>query len=133
MKNTTMFIILIIIIAGGIFLFSKETKSSNQDITGSIIKNNNIQKITLSIKDYNYYPNTIKVKAGVPVRINLDKSVVGCYRSFTIRDLGVVKYAKTPEDKIIFTPKKTGSFRFACSMGMGTGTIIVEWEVNAKD
>jgi|SRR3989344_929288 len=126
MKNTTMFIILIIIIAGGIFLFSKETKSSNQDITGSIIKNNNIQKITLSIKDYNYYPNTIKVKAGVPVRINLDKSVVGCYRSFTIRDFGISKRLATPEDYVEFTPTKKGTYTFSCAMGMGRGKIIVE-------
>ena len=126
MKNTTIFIILIIIIAGGIFFFSKEAKSGNQDLTGNIIKDNELQKITLSIKNYNYYPNTIKVKSGIPVRINLDESVRGCYRSFTIMDFGIVKRLATPEDYVEFTPTKKGTYTFACSMGMGRGIIIVE-------
>jgi plastocyanin domain-containing protein len=125
MKNTTslMFVILILIV-GGIFLFAKG--EAKQEITGNAIANNDIQKITLSIKNYNYYPNTIKVKEGIPVRINLDESVVGCYRSFTIREFGISKYLKTPNDYVEFTPTRKGTYTFACSMGMGTGKIIVE-------
>jgi|SRR3989344_2999861 len=116
--------IIIIIVVGGFYLYNNSVKGDGIDDGDG--GSGEAQKITLSMKDGNYYPNTINVKANQPVEITLDNSVRGCYRSFTIRDLGVVKYAKTPEDKIIFTPKKTGSFRFACSMGMGTGTIIVE-------
>lgn len=126
MKNTTMFGlgILILLIIGGFFIFNN---SSN--VTGNTVDNSNsvdAQKITLSLRDYNYYPNTITVKSGQPVEITLDKSISGCFRSFTIKDLGVAKNSRSPEDKIVFTPTKKGTFRFACSMGMGTGTIIVE-------
>ena len=125
MKNTTIFIFaFLIIIAGGIFLFTKG--EAKQDITGNVIANNEIQKITLGIKNYNYYPNTIKVKAGIPVRINLDESVRGCYRSFVIRDFGIAKRLATPKDYVEFTPTKKGTYTFACSMGMGRGIIIVE-------
>ena len=125
MKNTTIFIFaFLIIIAGGIFLFTKG--EAKQDITGNVIANNEIQKITLGIKNYNYYPNTIKVKAGIPVRINLDESVRGCYRSFVIRDFGIAKRLATPEDYVEFIPSKKGTYTFACSMGMGRGKIIVE-------
>jgi plastocyanin domain-containing protein len=78
------------------------------------------------MKNYNYYPQTVKVKVNETVRIYLDSSVSGCYRAFTIRDLGVSKYISTPNDYVEFTPIKTGTFRFACTMGMGTGTLIVE-------
>ena len=126
MKNTTLLIIAgLILIAGGIFIFTKSDASS-QDITGNIIKNDEIQEITLSLKNYNYYPNTITVKEGIPVRISLDKSVTGCLRSFTIRDFGVAKNLRTPEDYVEFTPNKKGTFTFACSMGMGRGKLIVE-------
>ena len=108
----------------GIFLFTKG--EAKQDITGNVIANNEIQKITLGIKNYNYYPNTIKVKAGIPVRINLDESVRGCYRSFVIRDFGIAKRLATPEDYVEFIPSKKGTYTFACSMGMGRGKIIVE-------
>ena len=95
----------------------------NQNTTDSKISG---QEITLSMKNYNYYPNTIEVEAGKQVSITLDNSVRGCYRAFTINDLGVRKTSKSPDDKIVFTPTKKGTFRFACSMGMGRGTIIVK-------
>jgi plastocyanin domain-containing protein len=116
-------VVLVAIVAGFIFLNSGNTDSA--PITGNAVAGE-IQKVTLGVKDYNYFPNTVNVKAGSPVEITLDKSVTGCLRSFTIKDLGVSQYAKTPDQKIVFTPTQKGSFRFACSMGMGYGTIVVE-------
>lgn len=124
-KKTTLYLALtlIIIVIAGFFLLSKGSSAQNAtENSGS----GEIQKITIGMKNYNYYPNTINVKAGQPVRISLDSSVAGCFRSFTIRDFGVAKYLKTPSDYVEFTPNKKGTFRFACSMGMGTGTLIVE-------
>jgi plastocyanin domain-containing protein len=122
---TALIIIMIIVFSIGSFVFSKSEGIQN---TNSINNQGNekTQEVILSIKNYNYYPNTIKVKSGIPVRIYLDETVTGCLRSFTIRDFGVAKYLKTPNDYVEFTPNKKGKFTFACSMGMGTGTIIVE-------
>jgi P-type Cu+ transporter len=122
MKNTTIFAIFVILLLGvGIFFFTE--KGSSAEVQS---QKGDVQKITLGMQNYNYYPNTINVKEGQPVEITLDSSVKGCYRSFTIRDLGVVKYSKTEQDTIKFTPNKKGTFRFACSMGMGYGTIVVQ-------
>ena len=127
MKNTTILaIIIIIILVAGAFIYFNSGSISPSSGSNTNVQTENAQKITIGIKNYNYYPNTITVKEGVPVEITLDNSVVGCYRSFTIRDLGVQKNSRSPSDKITFTPAKKGTFRFACSMGMGTGTIIVE-------
>ena len=130
MKNTTLLIFVgILIIAGAWFVFGDKNSDNgnNNLVNGNVVINDvDAQKITLSTKNYNYYPNTITVKEGKPVEITLDKSVTGCLRSFTIKDLGVAKTARTPEDKIIFTPTKKGTFTFACSMGMGYGKIIIE-------
>jgi uncharacterized protein len=124
MKNTTALIfVFLIIIAGGIFLFAKG--GANQNINGNVV-NNNVQKITLSMKNYNYYPNIIRVKAGQRVIVNLDESVVGCYRSFVIRDFGISRNLRTPQDTVEFTPTKKGTYTFSCVMGMGRGKIIVE-------
>ena len=124
MKNMTiLFIIGIIVVAGAVFLYTNS--SGSVDSTGGG-NNGQVQKIALGYKNYNYYPNTIKVNAGQPVSITLDSSIGGCFRSFTIRDLGVYKVSKSPADTIDFTPTQKGTFKFACSMGMGYGTIIVE-------
>lgn len=116
--------IILVVLIGGFFLF----KGSEQNIHyfQEDSKNGDVQNVVISMKNYNYYPNTIKVKAGVPVSISLDSSVAGCFRDFTIRDFGIHKYLKTPQDTLVFTPEKEGSYTFACSMGMGTGVLVVE-------
>ena len=134
MKNTTILVIIgIVIVAVGAFIFMNSDNSSG-NVNGSVTAENKdpaviqgeTQKVMIGIKNYNYYPNTIEVEAGKPVEITLDKSVTGCYRSFNIKSLGISKNAKTPEDKIIFTPTKPGTYTFACAMGMGYGKLIVK-------
>src|SRR3989338_10973501 len=117
-------IFILIALAGFLLLKGEVSKNTVTEVQGNTLQGE-VQKVVLGTKDYNYYPNTIKVQSGKPVSITLDKSVTGCLRSFTIKDLGVSKYARTPSETIDFTPTQKGTFRFACSMGMGYGTIIV--------
>lgn len=116
-------IVLVLVVALGVFVLSKA------NLTGNTINNsgnsNAVQKVTLGIQNYNYYPRVITVKVNEPVSITLDDSVRGCYRGFVINDFGVRKYSSSPSDTIDFTPTKVGTFRFSCTMGMGTGTLIV--------
>jgi len=125
----TIFIVLIIttLLIGGFLFFENKLISGNStQQQGNVLnQNKEIQKITLSMKG-NYYPNTIKVKSGIPVEITLDNSIKGCYRNFNIPELGISKYSSGPLDTITFTPNQKGTFGFRCSMGMGTGTIIIE-------
>lgn len=114
-------IIIILIVGAGFFLVR-----ANKDVNGDSINNGRLQKVALSMRNGNYYFNTIKVKEGLPVELTLDSTVNGCFRVFTIRDFGVSKYSKSPEDTITFTPQQKGTFRFACGMGMGYGQIVVE-------
>ena len=127
MSNKLMIFVLVILVLAGAWFFIGNSGTVNANVTNNGASNSgSVQKVTLSMKNSNYYPNTVTVKVGQPVRIYLDSSVSGCYRSFTIRDFGVAKYLKSPTDYVEFTPNKKGSFRFACSMGMGTGTLVVE-------
>jgi plastocyanin domain-containing protein len=124
MKKIVLVLILMVIIGIGAFLFSN---GSNNNLDGNSVKSDGeFQEVVLRMKNYNYYPNEISVNVGEPVRITLDSSVKGCYRGFTINELNVRKYSKSPEDYIEFTPMEKGTYRFACSMGMGTGTLIVK-------
>ncbi|MDP3966413.1 MAG: cupredoxin domain-containing protein [archaeon] len=128
MKNAfAIFMIFLLIVGFGVFLMkSSENSSGNTVNNGENSGSGNFQKVTLGIKNGNYYPNTVTVEVNKPVRVYLDSSVTGCFRSFTMRDFGIAKNLPTPNDYVEFTPSKTGSFRFACSMGMGTGTLIVK-------
>jgi len=84
------------------------------------------QIVQLSYQNLNYYPNTITLKAGVPVKLVVDTDkVVGCMRSIVIPSMGIRKTV-TPQDNVItFTPTKEGTIPFSCSMGMGRGTFVV--------
>ncbi len=125
-----LFIILIIGMMGSFMLVN--TGGTNDAVTGNaakyapLINSGDVQKIVISMKNYNYYPNIITVKAGKPVSITLDSSVQGCLRSFIIKDLGVRGHSNSPSKTIDFTPTQKGSFGFSCPMGMGYGTIIIE-------
>ena len=126
MKNLTIVIgIVIILIAAIGFVYSNSGNTDSAPIKENIVAGET-QKVLISQKNLNYYPNTINVKVGQLVSLSLDSSVTGCLRSFTIRDLGVQKNLRTPEDTLEFTPTQKGTFRFACSMGMGYGTLVVE-------
>ena len=106
MKKITIYFILtlMLILAVGYFLLGVGSAGDSGVVSDD--SNGQIQKVTLSMKNYNYYPNTITVKVNQPVSIVLDKSVVGCYRSFTIKSLGVAKYSKTPDSTVDFTQLK---------------------------
>lgn len=135
MKNPILVIFLVIVVLGvaGAYLYNAGKGGEPKDSTTNPATGNtgntgsgDVQKINLGMKSYNYYPNTIKVKVNQPVSITLDSTVGGCFRDFVIKGLGVKKYSKNPGDTIDFTPTKTGTFTFACSMSMATGKIIVE-------
>ncbi len=125
-KSTLYFVGILILIAIASYIVFAKPSYSTDNFQGSQPVQGEVQKVVLGVKDFNYYPNTVRVKANQPVEISLDSSVTGCYRSFTIRDFGISKNLPTPQDKITFTPTKKGTYKFSCSMGMGFGNLIIE-------
>ena len=121
--------ILLVIIAAGFFMLNQSEsypELQNEQVSGNVVAGTGeIQEVVIGMKNYNYYPDTINLKAGIPARVSLDDSVYGCFRDFTIRDLGVREYLKTSEDYVEFTPTDPGTYPFACSMGMGFGKLVV--------
>lgn len=131
MKSTTLGIlaVLIIVIVGG-YVFLGSAKNNGNSITGNAVSDNvnngEVQKVVLSMRDFNYYPPEVKVKAGQPVSLSIDDKVYGCLKAVTIRELGLSKYLKTSSETLDFTPTKAGKYTIACSMGMGYGKLVVE-------
>lgn len=88
---------------------------------------NDIQVVQLSVQGTTYYPNPIRVKIGVPVRLVADvNNMPGCSKSIVIPEFGVSKYVSAGDNLIEFTPNKSGTFQFSCSMNMYHGQIVVE-------
>lgn len=88
---------------------------------------NGVQTVQFSVKGTNYYPNPVRVKIGIPVQLVADiNNMPGCSKSIVIPEFGVRKSVSTSDNIIEFTPNKSGTFQFSCSMGMYHGQIIVE-------
>lgn len=114
--------VLIVTVIGAIFISSL----NSNNVSGNSINSGEIQKVIISMNNnWEYSPNVIRVKAGVPVELSLDSSVKGCFRDLIIPELKLKKYLVSPSDTLVFTPEK-GSYVFACSMYMGKGKIIAE-------
>ena len=139
-KKSILFSIIGILIIGVFVFFALRSviAGKNNEITGELVKggspginkmfnDDDMQIVNLGVANYNYDPQTIKVKANKPVKIigNMNQ-LKGCLRSFNIRDLGISKVFSNNDNVLEFTPKEKGTHSFSCSMGMGYGQLIIE-------
>lgn len=88
---------------------------------------NGVQKVTIQVSSRGYTPSATILKKGLPVDLTLvTRDVLGCSRAFTIPDLGISKILPATGDETIqFTPTKTGTLVYSCSMGMYTGSFEI--------
>jgi plastocyanin domain-containing protein len=126
-RNLYMYASLILLVALGAIIFVGSGSKSASVESGTVAAQDmgSYQKVVLGIKNGNYYPNTISVEAGKPVRFYLDESVQGCYRSLVIPAFNVRQSLRTSSDYVEFNPSDKGEFKFSCSMGMGHGILVV--------
>ena len=95
--------------------------------TSAAVGTDGVQRVALSFGDFNYTPDTIRVKRDVPVEISADtQKLSGCFSTFVIPELNIWKQFTPADAKLAFTPKRAGTFKFSCAMGMGAGRLIVE-------
>lgn len=105
------------------------TSSSAATASGGTLATvtNGVQIVQLSVQGTNYYPNPIRVKIGIPVQLVADiNNMPGCSKSIVIPEFGISKSVSASDNTIEFTPNKSGTFQFSCSMNMYHGQIIVE-------
>lgn len=129
------FALLAFFLIAGYFAFFAPLNSINNNANsqvngGSTIAGNSgnseVQIADLSFKNYNYFPNTLTFKYGIPAQIRMDMNKIsGCYSTIVAPELGIRKFTRTGDNIISFTPNKRGTFKFSCIMGMGSGKIVV--------
>jgi len=85
-----------------------------------------LQEVAVTVKG-GYSPDTIVVKAGVPVRLNFTRLESSLCSEMVVFD-GIDRSAKLPEGETVavdFTPDTPGEIPFQCQMGMLRGTVVV--------
>jgi heme/copper-type cytochrome/quinol oxidase subunit 2 len=72
-----------------------------------------------------YNPNKLTVRAGMPVRWEISADGTGCSSYMVVPSLGIKKTLQPGMNVVEFTPKRAGTIKFSCGMGMFTGSIAV--------
>jgi sulfite exporter TauE/SafE/copper chaperone CopZ len=89
---------------------------------------NGKQVVKMNVSGGGYSPNKITIRAGVPVAWEITSdSNPGCASTIISRSLFTDSVYVAPNTTVTkeFTAPTPGTYRFSCSMGMYTGTIIV--------
>lgn len=94
----------------------------SDEITSNVEIVDGVQIARMKITYLDYYPSQFKVKKDMPVKWIIDGGeAVGCGRVLVAPKIGLSELLPTEGEKIIeFTPNKTGTIEFNCSMGMMT-------------
>lgn len=73
-----------------------------------------------------YAPATVTVRAGVPVRWEVDSVAPGCASALHAPDMGLATVLLEPGVNVFeFTPRETGRLHYSCAMGMYRGVVDV--------
>lgn len=88
---------------------------------------NGISEVNIRVLPEGYDPSLIKVKRGMPVKLNLSVAgKYGCAAAFTIPKFGIRELVpRQGSIEVMFTPEEKGKVLFTCSMGMYSGNIEV--------
>lgn len=112
--------------------FNPSAVAANTE-SDNTVKNSNVtvvgdtQVMKMTVDSYGYTPDEFTVKAGVPVRWEIDgTNAGGCASVLQARDFGLRAMIAGKSDNVFeFTPNKPGRYLFSCSMGMYRGYINV--------
>ncbi len=91
-----------------------------------IVSGKQVIRMTVGGPGGAYDPDAFTVKAGIPVRWEIDgQNVGGCISSLISRQFGVRTLLRPGPNVVEFTPTTPGTYAFSCSMGMFRGSITV--------
>lgn len=100
---------------------------NSESVNSDVKTTNGVQTANINVYPGGYEPNLVRVKAGIPVQLNLTTvGGYGCTSTFVVPQLGIRKsLPRNGTDTVSFTPQKPGKITWTCSMGMYYGTIEV--------
>jgi plastocyanin domain-containing protein len=86
-----------------------------------------VQNVRINLTESGYQPASFRLKKGVPARVTfIRKTESECGKEIVIPAYNIRRELPLNQPVTVsFTPKKAGSFGFACGMNMMRGKVIV--------
>lgn len=87
-----------------------------------------MNRVTVEVTQDGFVPKEIPAKVGQPITLVVTrKTDLTCAKQIIFADLGVEKELPMSQAvEVTVTPTKAGDLRFACSMDMVAGNLVVE-------
>ena len=132
-QSISISIIIIAVLISGYILMSSSKKMANSSQNASDLAPmvDGKQLIKMTVFSVEYDPNNFRVKVGIPVQWEITSSgQPGCASGAVVSSIlpnGLV-YLNPNQGQVTvaeFTPQKSGTYRFSCTMNMARGTIEV--------
>lgn len=99
----------------------------DQGTGNAVASDQGVQKIYMTEDSSGYTPKVLTVKKGIPVQLIIDaKDQYSCASTILIPKFNIRKTLQAGQNIIELPPTEAGTIPFSCSMGMYTGTIIVQ-------
>lgn len=113
----------IALIAGVIWYFFLAEQSAASATAGT----GGRQDVTIRVHG-GYEPATIRVKAGVPVRLHFDRQETSsCSEEIVFPDFNVRRFLPAFQETVVeVTPPTPGTYEFTCGMSMLHGRLVAE-------
>lgn len=122
MNKLILIVLLILVIGLGLF------SSSLSGTKSTVAYSGNAQQVKATYDDNGFSPKRITVKAGQPVRMEVDAKVdgTGCMGSITIPGLSedIQNFRKGKTNIFEVTPPSPGQYQITCAMGLPHGVIV---------
>lgn len=86
------------------------------------------QRVALTVTRKGFEPASVRVKSGRPVRLVVTRQAQRtCATEIVIAGLGIQQPLPLGKPvELRFTPRKSGTLRYACAMDMIAGQLVVE-------
>jgi plastocyanin domain-containing protein len=119
------FIVIAVVLAAAIS--GMMNGSGSNEVTGNVVaeKGGETQEVIVSYSAGGYQLKPSTVTAGAPVKL-IGDNLPGCMKALRIPELGVSHNFGENDNEVEFTPSSPGNYLITCSMGMGTGELVVE-------
>jgi cytochrome c oxidase subunit 2 len=112
--KTVRFLAIAFLLSAGLWV------AAAQDYGAPRVAQSPVQRIEMKASQFQFTPNTIRVKAGVPVQLRVMSTDV--VHGLAIPGLNINERLDPGKEVVInFTPAKAGSYPFFCSVFCGAG------------
>ena len=122
--TTTLWIVNLLGLAAVVWLVWYFWLQAKEGVAAAVVSG--FQEVDITVKG-GYDPDTIVVKAGLPVRLNFTRVESSMCSEMVVFD-GIDRSETLPEGETVpieFTPEAPGEIPFQCQMGMLRGKVVV--------